>query len=130
MGAFGLFGGSGARRLAAEDRVGGCRCPNEAVVGFVVGSVVAPVAELESIGVSHLNQGQGIGGALLRALRKALGEAGAEEILLEVRASNRRAIGFYEAAGFLEAGRRAGYYAGSEAGAAEDALVMRSELGG
>jgi ribosomal-protein-alanine N-acetyltransferase len=45
-------------------------------------------------------------------------------ILLEVRVSNQRALSVYRRFGFIEIGRRKGYYA-SENFAREDAIVMR-----
>jgi ribosomal-protein-alanine N-acetyltransferase len=55
---------------------------------------------------------------------KELSAAGVSEVILEVRASNAAAVGFYRALGFAENGRRARYYADPE----EDALLMRLGL--
>lgn len=103
--------------LVAEDDSG--------VSGFVFGSVVAPQAELESIGVDRAAQRRGIGDALLNALIREAAIAGAEEILLEVRASNRKAMQLYGKAGFVEVGRRPGYYLDPT----EDAVLMRLAIG-
>jgi ribosomal protein S18 acetylase RimI-like enzyme len=46
------------------------------------------------------------------------------ELTLEVRASNRAALGFYRAQGFEETGRRPRYYADPE----EDAVLMGLNL--
>ena len=51
-------------------------------------------------------------------------DRGAEEIFLEVRASNASAIGLYSSEGFETVGRRARYYVRP----IEDALVMRKSL--
>ncbi len=47
-------------------------------------------------------------------------ESGAEAMQLEVRASNGAAIGLYQRLGFVEQGRRKGYYSAP----AEDAVLM------
>jgi ribosomal-protein-alanine N-acetyltransferase len=95
------------------------------VAGFAVASVVAPEGELESIAVSAGEQGRGIGKFIFSALVEELKAAGVREVLLEVRASNGRALGFYRSLGWNEAGRRPRYYADPE----EDAVLMRVELG-
>ena len=47
-----------------------------------------------------------------------------DSLRLEVRASNREAIGFYQQAGFVQEGRRTGYYSQP----VEDALLMSRKL--
>ena len=96
------------------------------VVGFLVASVVAPQAELESIAVAGEAQGRGLGTALLEALIAELRLAGAGELELEVRESNRAAAAFYARAGFREVGRRRGYYREP----VEDAVLLRLALEG
>jgi [ribosomal protein S18]-alanine N-acetyltransferase len=97
----------------------------ESLSGFAVASVVTPQAELESIAVAAAAQGQGIGGALLQALAAELRKGGIVEVLLEVRASNGNALGFYRNLGWSETGRRPRYYADPE----EDAVLMSWTLG-
>ena len=54
----------------------------------------------------------------------------ADQVFLEVRASNAPAIALYERAGFASIARRASYYPAGGVGATrEDALVMRRSLG-
>ncbi len=62
----------------------------------------------------------GYGAAILHALLRHAKEARLESVSLEVRASNAAAIAMYRAAGFVEAGRRKGFYTKPT----EDALVM------
>jgi ribosomal-protein-alanine N-acetyltransferase len=93
-------------------------------VGFAVASVVSPEAELETIAVAAEAQRRGVGERLLGALVEELRAERVAELLLEVRASNAAAIGFYRVRGFEEAGRRARYYAEPE----EDAVLMRMKL--
>ncbi|MGC1463727.1 MAG: ribosomal protein S18-alanine N-acetyltransferase [Terracidiphilus sp.] len=95
------------------------------VVGFLVARVVGPEAELESIAVSAAEQRRGIGRRLLFAMKDELKQAGAREVLLEVRVSNQRALDFYRSLGWSEIGRRLRYYADPE----EDAVVMSLKLG-
>ena len=95
-----------------------------AIVGFVVASLVAGEAELESIAVATVSQGRGLGGQLVRHLVAALGEVGTTRINLEVRASNIPASRLYTRHGFSETGRRVGYYADP----VEDAVLMRLDL--
>ncbi len=94
------------------------------VVGLAVANLVAPEAELETIAVAAEGQRQGVGAGLMRALMEELKAERVTELLLEVRASNKSALGFYRALGFLETGRRVGYYADPE----EDAVLMRFRL--
>jgi ribosomal-protein-alanine N-acetyltransferase len=84
---------------------------SDAVVGFAVAVVVPPEAELEMIAVEAGSQRQGMAHQLFSALRRQLRLAKAEKIFLEVRASNRAALGLYRSLGFVESGRRRRYYA-------------------
>ncbi len=94
------------------------------ILGFAVARLLPPEAELESIAVAAEWQGRGLGRRLLEALGTELKAGGVDELLLEVRASNGRARGFYEALGFAGAGTRRGYYADP----VEDAVLMRRKL--
>jgi len=77
-------------------------------------------AHVATLGVTEALQGEGIGSLLLDAL---LAEADRRSpvVLLEVRADNAAAQRLYERRGFVEIGRRRGYYQPSGA----DAVVMR-----
>ena len=109
---------------ARVDHSPGCESTPWRVVGFAVASVVSPEAELETIAVAAEAQRRGVGERLLGALVEELRAERVAELLLEVRASNAAAIGFYRVRGFEEAGRRARYYAEPE----EDAVLMRMKL--
>ena len=104
--------------VAADARNGG-------LLGFLVAGIAAPEAELETIAVSAEAQRRGVGGLLLRALVEELRAERVTELILEVRASNRAALAFYQAQGFKETGRRPRYYADPE----EDAVLMGLNLG-
>ncbi len=95
------------------------------VVGFAIASLVPPQAELETIVIAAAEQRRGIGRKLMAAMADELSAAAVSEALLEVRASNDRAIGFYQSMGWRETGRRPRYYAEPE----EDAVLMSLALG-
>jgi len=103
----------------------GALSQSESVVGFLVASVLPPEAELESIAVVAEGQRHGVGQRLLAALVKELSAARVCNVILEVRASNRTALEFYHAEGFVENGRRRGYYADP----VEDAVLLGLRLG-
>ena len=94
------------------------------VAGFVVARLIVPEAELESIAVAGEFQRRGVARELFAALAEALGRSGVGEIMLEVRAGNEAALRFYRSMGFVEEGRRRGYYADP----VEDAVLMRWRL--
>jgi len=91
------------------------------LVGFGVMVLIPPQAELEAIAVTGECQLRGIAGNLLSDLLIELKRVGITEVTLEVRESNRTAQAFYRASGFIETGRRRGYYADPQ----EDALLMK-----
>ncbi len=115
-------GGSPPRiAIVSEDEAGSGRA---GISGFAIASLVAGVAELESIAVAARAQRQGIATALVSALIAQLKAHGAAELLLEVRASNHPAAGLYARSGFEFAGRRTGYYRDP----VEDALLLRRAI--
>jgi ribosomal-protein-alanine N-acetyltransferase len=101
-----------------------CDFRSAAVVGFVVASVIAPEAELESIAVAPAMQRRGVGQRLFTALAGELRQAGIKDLLLEVRSSNLAAIRFYKAQNFKQTGVRPGYYPDPK----EDAVLMSLRL--
>jgi len=112
-----VLASSSPRRIAfvAEDSGTG------AVVGFAVAGLVPPEAELETIVVAAGFQRRGVARRLFEAMADDLGRSQVREVLLEVRQSNVAAQGFYRSVGFVEEGRRPGYYADP----IEDAVLMR-----
>jgi [ribosomal protein S18]-alanine N-acetyltransferase len=95
------------------------------LLGFAVASVIPQEAELESIAVSADWQRLGIGRRLFEVLLRELADAGVREVFLEVRASNLSALATYGVLGFVETGRRPGYYTHP----VEDAVLMRRAIG-
>lgn len=85
-------------------------------------------AQLLNLSVVPDARRQGLGSALLARFCDDAMRCGAEQMFLEVRASNAPAIALYEAAGFERVARRGGYYPATSSQAAEDALVLRLRL--
>lgn len=101
-----------------------------AMAGFVVANALstpgAPTeCELEFVFVATQARGQGIGRTLVRIVLEWAADLGAEEIRLELRASNIRALRLYQQCGFTVAGHRPGYYLDPP----EDAVLMRCRIG-
>ncbi|PSW18939.1 ribosomal-protein-alanine N-acetyltransferase [Photobacterium sanctipauli] len=92
------------------------------LVGYCFGQLVAGEATLLNIAIDPAFQGKGFGKVLLEGFLAQLEQQQAEEVWLEVRASNVCAYQLYEALGFNEINRREGYYP-SPTGR-EDALIM------
>lgn len=78
--------------------------------GFVLGRLVADEAEVLNLAVREECRRQGEGRALLEELLRRFTESGVSRVFLEVRESNRAAVGFYERMGFRQSGRREDYY--------------------
>ena len=91
------------------------------LLGFIVAAGVDPEWEIENIVVAEDVRRRGLGSRLMRGFLKAVAKRGAESVFLEVRESNHAARELYEKWGFVEAGRRRGYYSGP----VEDAVICR-----
>ena len=88
-------------------------------------------AQLLNLSVAPDARREGLGRALLRRFVDDARRVQAEQIFLEVRASNDVAIGLYQTEGFAPIARRTAYYPGAATDAPrEDALVMRRALVG
>jgi ribosomal-protein-alanine N-acetyltransferase len=115
--------GSFARRaLAADGSVMGfslCRGLSFSGLGAKGGEV-----ELLLIAVAPAMRGHGLGRALLDQAKTDSRHRAMAEMFLEVRESNAAAISLYHSSGFVEVGRRRGYYAGDD-GKRHDAITMR-----
>ncbi len=92
------------------------------VVGYFYSQCVAGEASLLNIAICPEWQGKGIGKILLQSFLDKMADLGAQEVWLEVRESNHRAIKLYESLGFNEFDRRINYYPTQHGN--EDALVM------
>ncbi|MEP9350164.1 ribosomal protein S18-alanine N-acetyltransferase [Xanthobacter sp. KR7-225] len=98
--------------------------PRGAPMGFVLSHVVAPEAEILSIAVRTDRRGRGLGLALLRHHLARLAAEGVTTSFLEVEEGNAAALALYRRLGYIQVGRRKGYYAGGGA----DALLLRRDF--
>lgn len=96
------------------------------LVGYAVMMQVLDEAHLLNISVLPERQGAGRGTALLIHLFGTAKDRGAARMFLEVRPSNVSGQRLYRRHGFLEIGRRKGYYPAHEG--REDAIVMARDL--
>lgn len=95
------------------------------LVGYAGLDLAGDSSDIMTIAVAPERRGEGHGTVLLTALLDRAADAGATQVLLEVRADNEAAIGLYQRHGFGELHRRRGYY---QPGAV-DALIMKREVG-
>ncbi len=102
-------------------------------IGFVVGRTVIGGeietlldAEIYNIAIDTSNQGNGYGQVLFDEFVKVCFANGVENIWLEVRESNQKAIAFYEKNGFAHIQTRNNFYSDPR----EAALLMRLALSG
>lgn len=85
--------------------------------------VDSPAARLYSIAIASSARGQGLGGSLLRRAEQDARKQGFTAMRLEVAAGNAAAIALYRKRGYVEFGRKAGYYEDGQ-----DALRMQKSL--
>jgi ribosomal-protein-alanine N-acetyltransferase len=89
------------------------------LIGYLICSRYETVWHIMNVAVDTSHQGRGVASALLAELYRRVDDDAAR-YTLEVRRSNRLAIGLYEREGFRAAGLRRRYYQDN----GEDALVM------
>jgi len=95
--------------------------------GFILIRVVADEAEILTLAVRPEARRRGLGARLAAAAAARAAALGAERLFLEVAQDNAAARGLYARSGFVEVGRRRGYYARPGA-AAVDALTLALNL--
>lgn len=100
--------------VAADDQV---------VAGYVGSQTVMGEADMMNIAVAPAYRRQRIAEKLVLSLIEMLNDRDAESLTLEVRVSNTPAISLYEKLGFIQVGRRPGYYRNPR----EDAYILRKE---
>lgn len=93
------------------------------IVGYLCLHVLFETAEILNVAVAPEQRGKGIAKLLLEHAEKTARLQGAEQIFLEVRASNHAALALYENTGFVPGGIRKRYYEGTE-----DAVLMEKKL--
>ena len=111
---------SGYHAWVVRDEVG-------ALAGYFLLMAVVDEAHLLNVAVAAARQHAGLGRYLLDKVAACARGLSMESILLEVRPTNLRALQVYHAYGFVEIGRRRGYYPAHN-GQREDAIVMRFTL--
>lgn len=95
--------------------------------GFILMRAVADEAEILTLAVRPEARRAGEGGRLVREGLVGAAELGAVRVFLEVAEDNSAARALYAKAGFVEVGRRPGYYAGTD-GRRRDALLLALNL--
>jgi ribosomal-protein-alanine N-acetyltransferase len=109
--------------FVARERGRGAYSP----AGFVLARLAAGEGEILTVAVARDHRRLGIGWGLLDAVLRALHADRAEALFLEVDETNAPAISLYRRMGFVQVGRRPGYYP-ADGKAASGALVMRRDL--
>jgi [ribosomal protein S18]-alanine N-acetyltransferase len=97
------------------------------IYAYSVSMAVVDEVHLLNITVAPDHQRKGLGLAHLLALLEKAKDRGASGMLLEVRVSNAAALSLYTCVGFVQLGRRVGYYPSND-NTREDALVMFHHL--
>ncbi|NKB27897.1 MAG: GNAT family N-acetyltransferase [Rhodobacteraceae bacterium] len=93
---------------------------------FALGRLAADEAELLTLATDPDFRRRGLARKALNAFHATARDRGATAAFLEVAHDNTAAIALYLGCGWVEVGRRAGYYEND--GAAIDAIVMRRDL--
>lgn len=101
----------------------GARLAGE-LAGYVACSAVLDEGHIENFAVHPQRRRLGVGRLLITECLQRMGSQGISAAFLEVRAGNAAALALYRAVGFIEDGRRVGYYRPN----GEDALLMRCEV--
>lgn len=97
------------------------------VRSFVLGRVTLDEAEILTVATDPAYQRQGLARATLNRFERAVANAGAVRIFLEVSAQNGRAKSLYTKEEYREIGRRRNYYT-TTTGELADAIVMEKRL--
>jgi ribosomal-protein-alanine N-acetyltransferase len=118
------WGFSAYKQRLSENGAGFIAESDGHLLGFSIAKQVVNVCELESIAVTPEARGQGGGKALFHAVVEWAQLRSAVRLELEVRASNHRAIRFYDRMGMRREGLRRQYYSFPE----EDAVLMGMPL--
>ena len=96
------------------------------LLGFIILHQLFEDATVIDVCVSPAYQGQGLGRALMQSGIESLAKTDAQQLMLEVRASNQAALRLYHKLGFAVTGKRENYYQ-TESGM-EDAVLMTFSL--
>lgn len=96
---------------------------NGKLLGYIGSQSVLDEADVMNVAVDPDFRRKGIAVVLVESLIEMLMKSGVRCLTLEVRAGNDPAISLYEKLGFIQVGRRPGYYQKPK----EDALILRKE---
>lgn len=99
-------------------------------LGFLVANVLPPTADINNFGVHPRAQNRGLGQAFINHFCQQMVEKSIEELRLEVRVSNDRALALYQKNGFVITARRKNYYDLADRRGKEDGLLMTKYLVG
>lgn len=99
---------------------------NNEIIGFCGWWITFEQAQVVNVGVRTNYQRKGYGKMLMDKMVTEAIKAGCENLTLEVRKSNEKAIALYEKYGFINVAVRKGYYQDNH----EDAYLMIKPLGG
>ncbi len=102
------------------------RTAGRRVAGYCACWAVADELHINNVAVHPSTRRRGVGRALVAAALAAAAHRGASRAWLEVRSANVAARALYARLGFVERGRRAGYYAAPP----DDAIVLFVEIQG
>lgn len=102
-------------------------CLSECQNGFILMRVAGDEAEVLTLAVAPAARRRGVAAELLTTAAIHASRVGAAVVFLEVDCTNLPAIALYKRLGFVEVGRRKGYYPGHD-GARNDALVYRGGI--
>ena len=111
------------RILALAGGFGYLAWQGDTPVGFILARDLAGDVEILSVGVLPQWRRRGVGRALIDAVVAKCEQDGLGSIVLEVASENAAARALYAAFGFVQVGRRPGYY--SRAGGRTDGLILR-----
>ncbi|MFN3890051.1 MAG: ribosomal protein S18-alanine N-acetyltransferase [Beijerinckiaceae bacterium] len=111
---------SSIAHAAVDDR-------SHAVLGFIISRRVLDEAEVLTIAVDRERRRNGVGSALLEFHLSTLGLQRVSRLFLEVDEGNAPARALYARFGFVENGRREGYYRTADGDRAA-ALTMRKDV--
>lgn len=98
-------------------------CDDDEIIGFVIGYLTGRTGVIYTIDVHPEHRRRGVGSALLDAIEREMGAAGAKRFRLEAATSNRAALNLYRKAGYVEGELLRNYY-----GYGKDALRLWKEI--
>ncbi len=100
---------------------------NQRISGYGIMQVIADEAHVLNLCIDPQRQSLGLGRCVLRQLMRVAAGHFAQNMLLEVRPSNKTAIALYYSEGFNQVGRRRKYYPNHEERDSRDLGAMRED---